>query len=136
MDSAFQWTTAYSVKVNAMDAQHKKLFDIIRELYNAMQLGHGKEVAGEVLRRLIDYTVNHFAAEEKLMAEHAYPLLDKHLVEHKLLVNKVLAFKKEFDAGSTAITVELMIFLQKWLTNHIKTVDKQYGDFLNSHGVH
>ncbi|MGB8773830.1 MAG: hemerythrin domain-containing protein, partial [Terriglobales bacterium] len=77
MDKAFQWNPSYSVKVYALDAQHKKLFDIIRELYTAMSSGHGKDAVGDVLRRLIDYTVQHFAAEEKLMAEHAYPLLAK-----------------------------------------------------------
>ena len=72
MDSAFQWNTSYSVKVEAMDAQHKRLFEIIRELYTAMRAGHGKQVVGEVLHRLIEYTVQHFAAEEKLMEKNGY----------------------------------------------------------------
>ena len=54
MDSAFQWNASYSVKVEAMDAQHKRLFEIIRELYTAMRSGHGKDVVGEVLHRLIE----------------------------------------------------------------------------------
>jgi hemerythrin-like metal-binding protein len=136
MDNAFQWTAAYSVKVDALDAQHQKLFEIIRELYSAMRSGHGKDIVGNVLRRLTEYTVEHFAAEEKLMEKYAYPQLAQHRVEHRELVNKVLAFKKEFDAGSSAMTPDLMTFLQKWLTNHIQTVDQKYGDFLNSHGVH
>jgi len=136
MDNAFQWTAAYSVKVDALDAQHQKLFEIIRELYSAMRSGHGKDIVGNVLRRLTDYTVDHFAAEEKLMEKHAYPQLAEHRVAHRDLVNKVLAFKKEFDAGSSAVTPDLMIFLQKWLTNHIQTIDQKYGDFFNSHGVH
>ena len=72
MDSAFQWNTSYSVKVEAMDAQHKRLFEIIRELYTAMRAGQGKQVVGEVLHRLIEYTVQHFAAEEKLMEKNGY----------------------------------------------------------------
>jgi len=136
MDKAFQWNDSYSVKIGAMDNQHKKLFEIISELYTAMRAGHGKEVAGGVLTRLIDYTVQHFAAEEKLMEANKYPALAEHRAEHKALTEKVVAFKKNFDAGSTAITLELMTFLQNWLTNHIQTVDKKYGVFLNSHGVH
>ena len=98
--------------------------------------GRGKEVAGGVLRRLIDYTVRHFTEEEKLMEKHAYPQLAQHKVEHKALVDKVVAFKKDFDAGGASITPELMTFLQKWLTDHIQSVDQKYGDFLNAHGVH
>ena len=75
MDNAFQWNDRYSVKVYAMDVQHKRLFEIIRELYTAMQSGHGKDVVKGVLDRLIDYTVKHFGAEEKLMDDNKYPSL-------------------------------------------------------------
>ena len=136
MDNAFQWNDSYSVKVSAMDAQHKQLFVIIQELYTAMRSGRGKSVAGDVLRRLIDYTVKHFAEEEKLMEKNGYPQLPEHRVEHKALVDKVVAFKKEFDSDTTNITLELMTFLQKWLIEHIQKVDRRYGDFLNAKGVH
>ncbi len=136
MDSAFQWNTSYSVKVEAMDAQHKRLFEIIRELYTAMRAGQGKQVVGEVLHRLIEYTVQHFAAEEKLMEKNGYQLLAAHRIEHKTLTDKVVAFKKDFEAGSATVTLEVMTFLQDWLTHHIQDVDQKYGAFLNSKGVH
>lgn len=136
MAAGFEWSARYSVKVNAMDAQHKRLFEIINELYTAVRSGHGKDVAGGVLRHLIDYTVQHFAAEEKLMEQNGYPSLAAHRAEHRALTDKVLAFKKDFDGGAVGITPELMSFLQNWLTNHIQTVDQKYGDFLNSKGVH
>jgi len=51
------------------------------------------------------------------------------------LTDRVLAFKKEFEAGTSSVTPQLMMFLQEWLRNHIQNVDQQYGDFLNAHGV-
>jgi hemerythrin len=134
MEHAFEWNNTYSVGVDAMDDQHKRLFEIIHELYTAMRSGKGKDVAANVLRRLIDYTAAHFAAEEKLMAQKGYPALAAHQAEHKMLIDKVLAFKKEFDAGIVGITPELMKFLQNWLTNHIQTVDRKYGAFMNANG--
>lgn len=136
MSATFQWEDSYSVKVAALDNQHKKLFDLVSELHIAMSEGHGNDVAGDVLRRLIDYTVQHFSAEEMLMELHNFPGLVAHRAEHKALTDKVLAFKKEFDAGTSYVTVQLMTFLQQWLKNHIQTVDQRYGDFLNSHGVY
>jgi hemerythrin len=136
MNTAFQWDDSYSVKVGAMDDQHKQLFDIVRELYIAMHSGKGRHVAGDVLTRLIDYTEHHFAAEEAIMEKNHYPDLARHRVEHRDLENKVRAFKQDFEAGTGAITIELMTFLQDWLTNHIQNVDQKYGDYLNSKGVH
>jgi hemerythrin-like metal-binding protein len=135
MEAAFQWNNSYSVRVHAMDAQHRELFEIVHELSAAMRAGHGKDVTGRVLSRLIDCTFNHFAAEEKLMKENKFPGLAAHCIEHRALEEKITAFKKNFDAGSNVITPDLMRFLQNWLTTHILTIDRNYSDFLNSRGV-
>jgi len=132
----FQWNDSYSVKVAALDSQHRKLFDLINELHQAMKARRGRDVAGAVLCRLIDYTVYHFSAEEKLMEQHRFPELATHRAEHKALTDKVLAFKKDFDANTGLLTVELMNFLQQWLVNHIQRVDQRYSAFLNAQGVH
>ncbi|MGO9086188.1 MAG: bacteriohemerythrin [Candidatus Sulfotelmatobacter sp.] len=136
MSTAFQWKQSYSVKVMALDNQHKKLFDLINELHHAMSSGHGKDVAGDVLRRLTEYTVSHFRAEEALMEKYNFPGLASHRSEHKALTDKVLAFKKDFDAGTGVVTPQLMTFLQRWITDHIQGVDQRYSDFLNANGVH
>ena len=136
MSAAFQWKESYSVKVLALDTQHKKLFDLINELHGAMSSGHGKDVAGDVLHRLTDYTVSHFRAEEALMEKYNFPGLAAHRIEHKALTDKVLAFKKEFESGTSVVTPQLMTFLQNWIKDHIQGVDQRYSDFLNAHGVH
>jgi hemerythrin len=136
MSALFEWSDSYSVKVKALDNQHRKLFDLINELHTAMKAGRGKVAAGEILRRLIDYTVYHFSAEEKLMEKHAFPELVAHRTEHKVLTDRVLAFKKDFDADTAPVTVELMNFLQQWLLNHIQRVDQRYADFMNAQGVY
>jgi hemerythrin-like metal-binding protein len=136
MSTLFEWNASYSVKVKALDDQHKKLFNLINELHTAMKAGRGKAAAEEVLRRLIDYTVYHFSAEEKLMETHKFPDLVAHRAEHKVLTEKVLAFKKDFDADTAPVTVELMNFLQEWLLNHIQRVDQRYSDFMNGRGVY
>jgi hemerythrin len=136
MSTAFQWKPAYSVKVVALDSQHKKLFDLVNELHNAMSSGHGKDIVADVLSRLVDYTVTHFKAEEAVMEKHGYPGLQTHRAEHKALTDKVLAFKKEYEVGTSVVTPQLMLFLQQWLKNHIQGVDQRYSDFLNAKGVH
>jgi hemerythrin len=136
MSATFAWKDAYSVKIVSIDNQHKKLFDLVNELDQAMAAGHGKDVAKDVLDRLVGYTVQHFAAEERLMDAHKFPGAVSHKGEHKALTDKVLAFKKDFESGAVGITPSLLGFLQHWLRDHIQKVDRQYTDFLNAHGVH
>ena len=134
--SAFEWTEMYAVKVAGFDRQHRTLFRTVNELNEALRAGHGKEIVGKVLQRLIEYTASHFAQEEAAMEKHGYPGLGAHQAEHKALVEQVLKFQKDFDAGKSSVTVALMPFLQKWLCNHIMQTDKKYGPFLNEKGIH
>lgn len=135
MTAAFQWQDDYSVKISAMDAQHMKLFELLNELQAAIASGRDHEAAGDVLRRLVDYTVSHFSAQEMLMEKFKFAGLATHRGEHQVLREQVLAFKKEFDAGNAAITPDLTRFLQRWLVHHIQTVDRRYSDFLCARGA-
>jgi len=56
----FQWEEMYSVQVASVDRQHRGLFRAANELNEALLAGCGKDVAGKILQRLIDYTASHF----------------------------------------------------------------------------
>jgi hemerythrin len=129
------WSDKFSVQVRQFDEEHKQLMNLINQLHDAMKTGQGKEVIGDVLKGLITYTQNHFAAEERLMKAHGYPAYGNHKKEHNNLTMKVLDFQKGFTEGSALLSQTVMTFLKEWLTNHIQGVDKEYGPFLNGKGV-
>ena len=124
------WNDTYSVKVQTLDDQHKRLFQILNELHHAMETGKGKLVLSDLLNRLIGYTRSHFADEEKAMAAAKYPDLATHVAEHRELTKKVEQFSRDFQAGTAGITLQLMSFLQQWLTSHILKVDRKYSSCL------
>jgi hemerythrin-like metal-binding protein len=126
----FEWNNRYSVQIGSIDAQHQTLFRLAEDLHTAMSAGQGKSVLSRTLDRLVQYTMVHFAHEERLMRLHNYPDLAAHQAQHAELTQKVQQFQAEFNAGETAMTVELMIFLKDWLTGHIAGSDQKYGPFL------
>lgn len=128
------WSPALFVGHTGIDEQHKRLVEIANALNSAMHSGEGTQAMGHVLNELVDYTVKHFAYEEGEMKQHHYPKSEAHLAEHKKLVAEVSAFKKKFDSGQAAISVELMGFLRDWLLNHILKVDKHLAQHLVSAG--
>jgi len=71
----FEWTEMYAVKVAGFDRQHRTLFRTVNELNEALRAGHGKDIVGKVLQRLIEYTASHFAQEEAAMEKNGYPEL-------------------------------------------------------------
>jgi hemerythrin-like metal-binding protein len=126
----FEWSNDYSVGVQSVDAQHQNLFAMARELHTAMTSGQGKASLAKILDRLVQYTAAHFAHEERLMRLADYPGLESHAAEHRALTRKVLDFQADFQAGRTALTVQLLQFLRTWLQNHIQHSDQAFAPYL------
>jgi methyl-accepting chemotaxis protein len=130
-----EWTSALQVGHPGIDQQHQKLIEIANRLNAAMQAGQGREVSGTILNELVDYTVNHFGFEEGLMNTHGYVDRDRHLEEHRKLIQSVTEFKRQFDAGTASVSIELMGFIRDWLVNHILKVDKALARDFASRGL-
>jgi hemerythrin-like metal-binding protein len=133
--SLITWSDKYSVGVEEIDTQHKKLIQLINGLHDHMIAGDAKDIMGKVLDRIIEYTGFHFGTEERLMSEFAYPQSPAHLHEHKKLVDTAVDLQNKFRSGKAQITMETSIFLRDWLQNHILETDKLFGAYLNSQGV-
>jgi len=130
-----KWDSTYSVGVVEIDQQHQKLFAMIGELYDAMKAGKGKDVTGKILDGLAEYTVTHFATEEKYFNEFHYEETVRHKQAHKAFVEKVKQFQEQFKNGHATVTLELLNFLTTWLTEHIKVTDKRYEACFHEHGL-
>jgi hemerythrin-like metal-binding protein len=129
------WNEKYSVGVHAIDEQHTGLFNILNDLHAAMMTGQAQALTGPLLKKLVEYTQKHFAAEEAMMAKTKYPGLAAHQALHRDLVKQVNGYVVRFDRGEITLNLHLLNFLRDWLTNHIQKTDHEYGPWLNDHGV-
>lgn len=133
--SSFVWSEKYSVNIQEIDNQHKKLIGLVATLDDAMVQGKGKQALEKILGELIQYTKTHFATEERLMKTNGYPEYAEHKDKHDKMTQKVLAVEKDYQAGKMTITHEVMKFLQDWVDKHIMGTDKKYQPFFNAKGV-
>ncbi|MBZ0155386.1 MAG: bacteriohemerythrin [Alphaproteobacteria bacterium] len=129
------WSDQYKVNVANIDAQHRKLFDMVNEMHDAMRVGKGNEVIGTILANLLGYVKTHFAEEERLMSSNGYPDFSRHKQEHDKLTQKALDLHKQFTEGKPVLSFDVMNFLKSWLSDHILGTDKKYGPFLNGKGI-
>ena len=133
--SLLSWNPGMSVGVGVLDEDHKKLIAMINELHAGMLAGHGNDVVGGILRRLANYTVEHFRREETYFAQTGYPGAPAHIGEHEKLKAKVMVEIGKFQAGTSGLGIETLTFLRDWLKHHIQESDKAYRLHLNSHGI-
>jgi hemerythrin len=130
----FSWKPSDSVDIALLDQQHQALFEVTQQLYDALSRADGLSVAEEVFSRLVEYSANHFATEERLMEKHNYPSLKTHRLEHRVFTNKLMVFKKDFRAGNNGVPSSMLPYLQSWIKDHVQRADRQYAEFLKAHG--
>ena len=105
------------------DAQHQVLFEILDMLREPT-------ADRQVLRRLEDYTDNHFKLEEQYMLELNYPGRREHIQAHERFrreITQLLQGEEEPDAVFREI---ISTFLTEWLTRHVFGIDKELEDFI------
>jgi len=133
--SLIAWNQAFCVKIKKFDDQHKELVRFINQLHDAMKVGKGREVLGEIFQSLANYTITHFRDEELVMRLHKYEGYEEHKKEHGILTAKVNEMLESYSNGNNIISLNVMSFMRNWLIFHILECDKNYGSFLNSMGV-
>jgi len=129
------WRATLEVGHAKIDAEHRSLVDALNNLHLAMKQGKGKDEIEKTLLFLKDYTVAHFAGEERLMMAHRYPDTQRHCAIHADLVKEVGALIRDFQSGKVLLTSSVFSFLEDWLTKHIQGEDKALGAFLKSKGI-
>ena len=127
------WREEYSVRVPEIDAQHRRLLDMINALHEAMLMGGKAGALKAVMDELVAYTHYHFTFEEQLMARAGYSGLEEHKRKHRAMVSKVGEFAAEISSGQAVVSLKLLNFLKDWLAHHILETDKQYSDALAGH---
>lgn len=125
------WDDSMLVGVSDLDQQHQGLFKVVQEMVGALGFDGQDQIALNVLAKMETYTREHFAFEERLMADVEYPDIAAHRDEHRTFVDNVVAYKQSAKKGHVPVT-EVVDFLANWLVEHIKGTDQEFCVFYQS----
>jgi hemerythrin len=127
-----KWTQEdYGTNVDVCDKQHQELFSRVNALNDAVSVGSRPEI-GDRFDHLVDYIVEHFQTEERLMEQRGYSGLEEHRLEHDNLVNTCIDLQGRFYANEVEIEDGTMSFIKNWLDHHIPIIDRSYGPALSN----
>ena len=92
MDDFVSWDASYDLGIEYVDKQHRRLVELINELYHAClgEKGELEEKFKHVMKELVEYVMIHFKDEEKIMEEINYPNIKEHKQHHENFVKKIL----------------------------------------------
>ena len=126
----FEMKKEYYLGVEAMDAEHIKLFEIAERaflLLNDQFIIDKFDYIVKIMEELRDYTVVHFSDEEAYMESIQYKKIFSHKIEHQEFIEKINQIDwEEVEKDQEKAILAILEFLNNWLVNHILYTDKLY----------
>lgn len=131
----FEWDEKYTVKIERFDEAHKKLIQLMNEVYRVIKSKKNDGQTESILNELYDYTKTHFNDEINMMEKYNYPDVEEHREEHNEFIRELDNIKQMIGRQSNLLNVQLLNFIKDWLINHIMKSDAKYGQFFSDIGL-
>jgi hemerythrin len=116
------WDPAYETGVDAIDDDHRELFELVAALFNAV--GGPSSATAEAADRLIRQLAEHFAREERLMDETNFPEARIHKRTHAVLLRQFGTVRSGLDAELPWLAGTLALLTNDLLFRHVEQLDK------------
>ena len=129
------WHDGFLLGVPEIDAHHRHLVELLNQTHDAVITDAPAEDLNKVVDQLIGYATYHFIGEERLMEKILFPRLAEHKEEHGRFTRRVEEIQTEYYQGNKHLSVEILLFLMSWLTNHILESDAAYGKFMADNNI-
>jgi hemerythrin len=132
------WRSAMSVGNERIDADHRYLMCLINTVELSLRVGDDADTLNLALDQLSQYTLDHFAREERIQIGMRYVHHDEHKGLHRDLVFSLESLRTRIRAAASAQerqanADELTQLLRQWLLRHILTEDMKMKPALVEH---
>ena len=128
---AITWRAEMSVGDPFIDEDHRHLIEIVN-LYEQAISDRDPQRLEACFGELIHCAAEHFAREERRMAEVNYPDLARHIESHRLLAQSITDIHKAVASGKKgAIRLsQIDSLLHRWIVSHILKEDMALKPYL------
>jgi len=121
---SWNWTPSLKVGVQAIDEDHKKLFQLYHEVLLMSQAdNYCVSTLYGLAHELLLYTKSHFKREEAVMIAAAFPLAKEHFAVHRIFIDRVQQLFDDVLEEKDSIT-EFVGVLRELFITHIKENDQ------------
>ncbi|OIQ92751.1 bacteriohemerythrin [mine drainage metagenome] len=119
-----EWREAMTVGHTAIDADHRRLIEIINRFEACPDRAHADRAA----RDLLAYAQSHFPREEAVMEAIGYPLCTLHRIAHEDLLGRLKDLVRRYFVGpgggeEAALVADLRQLVTDWLVEHVLDMD-------------
>ena len=122
------WVDKYKIHDDAVDEQHRDLFDLAAQIAKV----ETKPAMIECAMKLFKHMREHFRDEEALMKKKAYPGLMEQVDAHNRLLSRLVEISQKVPADDFEPN-DLQVFMNDEFLTHTLELDMLFGKFLDQH---
>ena len=142
LTNLIQWGTHLSVGDQAIDAQHKAIFDLGTQVHEYWRSGARVDILRPTADKLANLLQGHFAHEEQVLARIGYAGLAEHMAEHRVMLDDLEAMQERLgrfgdgykSSGGSILAPgwSIMQFMLEFTIGHVMSSDMSYCQSLKA----
>ncbi|GFO66999.1 hypothetical protein GMLC_05780 [Geomonas limicola] len=124
-----EWKESFTLGIEQFDNHHRHLVELLNRAYQGYLSDADVTKLTATLHEFFDYAMYHFKMEEQYMEEIGYAGYAEHLEYHRNFSGQVAAMEHDLTQVWKNLPMEMLSFLQNWLTYDITIADADYVRF-------
>ena len=122
----------FRVGIPLIDNQHEAYLNLLDDLFAASgEPVINRSKVDEALKKAFVYAMEHFDAEEMLMASYNYPGLESHRAKHNEFREGVERLTMEGDyLSASTFLAEVNKWMLKWFCDQTQVYDRAMAEFI------
>ena len=121
-----EWTDSLCVANDEINNQHRKVFNLIEQIYNLLDTDFSSSKLDKLIIDLLDALHQHLDYEEKVMSNANYSNLDEHIKQHHKLKEIIDINMMKLQNDNHRSIKEFLDWLSQSWYYHIKNEDMKY----------
>ena len=121
-----QWRQEWNCGNDEIDEQHDKILQIANDLITKIYAGASHNECMDMIKLFLEYGVNHFATEERILMEIEYDGLIAHIKKHEYLTNKAIYLKECYEKKELQPAAFLSFIIDEVVVEHLTKEDTKF----------
>ncbi|MBI5109488.1 MAG: bacteriohemerythrin [Rhodocyclales bacterium] len=123
-----KWNNSFALGIEVIDNQHKKIFERLLAIENAVAKRDPWHILRFQLDELGTYMKFHLAVEEAMLEVIRYPGRLQHAESHAEIMKQIAELEEALKQNSKA--EDLVRFFENWFLKHVLAGDREYANYI------
>jgi hemerythrin-like metal-binding protein len=130
-----EWEDGLGLGVPELDAADREMASLVRELNRTIAADPDAGTTQELMDRILHHAVDHFAQEERVMLQAAYPLHNGHAALHRQMKAEFEYAREQFGRSELRSAWPAFgLLVEQLFFDHLRQESVRYRNFVNPAG--